>query len=54
LGHSGSGRAGTKSDVRDAAEIGVATRYEKLAADHPAFAKLASTRVWLRADESTL
>ncbi len=31
----------------------VATRYDKLAANHLAFVKLASTRIWLRANEST-
>jgi len=30
----------------------VATRYDKLAADYPAFIKLASIRIWLRANES--
>jgi len=54
LGHSRSGRASTKSgDVRYAAENGVAPRHDKLA-NHLAFAKLASIRVWLRAKESTL
>ena len=32
----------------------VATRYDKLAANHMAFIKLASIRIWLRADESAL
>jgi transposase len=31
----------------------VATRYDKLAADYLAFVKLASIRIWLRANEST-
>ncbi len=31
----------------------MAARYEKLAANHLAFIKLASIRVWLRANEST-
>jgi transposase len=31
----------------------VATRYDKLAAKHLAFIKLASIRIWLRANEST-
>jgi transposase len=31
----------------------VATRYDKLAANYLAFVKLASIRVWLRANEST-
>jgi transposase len=31
----------------------VATRYDKLAANHLAFVKLASIRIWLRADKST-
>ena len=31
----------------------VATRYDKLAADHLAFVKLASIRIWLRANKST-
>jgi transposase len=31
----------------------VATRYDKLAANYPAFVKLASIRIWSRADEST-
>jgi transposase len=31
----------------------VATRYDKLAANYLAFIRLASMRVWLRADEST-
>jgi hypothetical protein len=31
----------------------VATRYDKLAANHLAFIKLASIRIWLRANEST-
>jgi len=31
----------------------VATRYDKLAANYLAFAKLASIRIWLRANEST-
>jgi hypothetical protein len=31
----------------------VATRYDKLAANYPAFVKLASIRIWLRANEST-
>ena len=31
----------------------VATRYEKLAANYLAFVKLASIRIWLRANEST-
>jgi transposase len=31
----------------------VATRYDKLAANYLAFIKLASIRIWLRADEST-
>jgi transposase len=31
----------------------VATRYDKLAANHLAFVKLASIRIWLRANEST-
>jgi transposase len=31
----------------------VATRYDKLAANYPAFVKLASIRIWLRASEST-
>jgi transposase len=31
----------------------VATRYDKLAANYLAFIKLASPRIWLRADEST-
>jgi transposase len=30
----------------------VATRYDKLAASYPAFIKLASIRIWLRANES--
>jgi len=30
----------------------VATRYDKLAANYPAFIKLASIRIWLRAHES--
>ena len=30
----------------------VATRYDKLAANYPAFIKLASIRIWLRANES--
>jgi transposase len=30
----------------------VATRYDKLAANHLTFVKLASIRTWLRADES--
>ena len=30
----------------------VATRYDKLATSYPAFVKLASIRVWLRANES--
>jgi transposase len=30
-----------------------ATRYDKLAANYLAFVKLASIRIWLRADEST-
>ena len=29
----------------------IATRHDKLAADYPAFIKLASIRIWLRADE---
>jgi transposase len=29
----------------------VATRYDKLAANYPAFVKLAPIRIWLRADE---
>jgi len=32
----------------------VATRYDKLAANYLAFVKLASIRIWLRANESTL
>lgn len=32
---------------------GVATRYDKLAANYLAFIKIASIRVWLRANEST-
>jgi transposase len=32
----------------------VATRYDKLAVNYPAFIKLASIRIWLRANESTL
>jgi transposase len=31
----------------------VATRYDKLAANYPAFVKLAAIRIWLRAYEST-
>jgi transposase len=31
----------------------VATRYDKLAANYLAFIKLASIRIWLRANEST-
>jgi transposase len=31
----------------------VATRYDKLAANHLAFVQLASIRLWLRANEST-
>jgi len=31
----------------------IATRYDKLAANYLAFAKLASIRIWLRANEST-
>jgi transposase len=31
----------------------VATRYDQLAANYLAFIKLASNRVWLRANEST-
>jgi transposase len=31
----------------------VATRYDKFAANYPAFVKLASIRIWLRANEST-
>jgi hypothetical protein len=31
----------------------VATRYDKLAANYLAFVKLASIRIWLRANEST-
>jgi transposase len=31
----------------------VATRYDKLAANYPAFIQLASIRLWLRVDEST-
>jgi hypothetical protein len=31
---------------------GAATRYDKLAANHLAFIKLASIRIWLRANES--
>jgi transposase len=30
----------------------IATRYDKLAANYLAFIKLASIRIWLRADES--
>jgi hypothetical protein len=45
-GHSRSGRASTRSDdVRYAAESGVSTRYDKRAANHLAFAKLASIQV---------
>jgi hypothetical protein len=32
----------------------IAARYDKLAANYLAFAQLASTRLWLRANESTL
>jgi hypothetical protein len=32
----------------------VATRYDKLAANYLAFVKLASIRIWLRANESTI
>jgi transposase len=32
----------------------IATRYDKLAANYPAFVKLASIRIWLRANESAL
>lgn len=32
----------------------VATRYDKLAANYLAFSQLASIRLWLRANESTL
>ena len=31
----------------------VATRYDKLAADYPAFVQLASILLWLRVNEST-
>jgi transposase len=31
----------------------IATRYDKLTADYLAFVKLASIRIWLRANEST-
>jgi transposase len=31
----------------------VATRYDKLAANYPAFIQLASIRLWLRVNEST-
>ena len=31
----------------------IATRYDKLVADYLAFIKLASIRIWLRANEST-
>ena len=31
----------------------IATRYDKLAANYLAFVKLASIRIWLRANEST-
>jgi hypothetical protein len=31
----------------------IATRYDKLAANYLAFIKLASIRIWLRANEST-
>jgi transposase len=31
----------------------VATRYDKLVANYPAFVKLVSIRIWLRANEST-
>ena len=31
----------------------VATRYDKVAANYPAFVKLASIRIWLLANEST-
>jgi transposase len=33
--------------------VGVATRYDKLAANYLAFTQLASIRLWLRADEFT-
>jgi transposase len=35
------------------ADAGIATRYDKLAANSLAFIKLASIRLWLRAYEST-
>jgi transposase len=39
--------------VRWRRAMSVATRYDKLAANYLAFVKLASIRIWLRANEST-
>jgi hypothetical protein len=55
LGHSRPGRASSKSGhVRYAApKAEVISEYDKLAANYLAFIKLASIRIWLRANEST-
>ena len=42
-----------RSSTRSSNVGAVATRYDKLAANYPAFIKLASIRIWLRANEST-
>jgi len=38
---------------RDGSFATVATRYDQLAANYPAFIKLASIRIWLCGNEST-
>ena len=52
----GRSRGGLMSKIHavvDANGLPVATRYDKLAANYLAFVKLASIRIWLRANEST-
>ena len=52
LGSYGSVR-GARGNSRPYREnAGAATRYDKLAANYLAFIKLASIRIWLRANES--
>jgi hypothetical protein len=45
--------AGRDAAVQMSALLPQTTRYDKLAANHLAFIKLASIRIWLRANEST-
>jgi len=53
MGRSRGGLISKIHAVVDANGLPVATRYDKLAANYLAFVKLASIRIWLRANEST-